>query len=156
MRIIVGVCLILILSSFVGAKALSLIYKAPEPAKATAIHFDAIAELDSGKSNITKLMSEIEEEIKTLDQELESINHNMVAINSNIAAAQDKTDHALEEVIAEVAKADQTTLDKYASGDVDIAVTEYKDNVPYQKDIFKHSKELYEQAPDTETEVLSL
>jgi hypothetical protein len=42
-------------------------------------------------------------------------------------------------------------LNQYESYKVDVAETVYEDNVPIQKDIFMHSKELYKDIDDPDS-----
>ncbi len=159
MRILVTLGLVLILTSFIAAQA--LIFMNHEKNKlnneASALHSEHIAELDSGKSEVSKLMSSLEDEIKAMDEDLESINSNLSGIQNSIAVAQSKMDHAVEEAGIEASKADQATLDKYTSEKVDVAITEMKNNVPYEKDIYTHAKELAnEEVAAANTEVISL
>lgn len=158
MRILVSLGLVLLLSSFIAAQALIFINqeKIKLNNETSALHSEQIAELDSGKSEVSKLMSSLEEEIKAMDQELDTINNDLSTIQNKVAISRSNMDHTLEEVITQVAKADQATLDKYASGIVDVAITEMKNNIPYEKDIFTHSLELNNEAPVTATEVISL
>ncbi len=159
MRILVSLGLVLALSSFIAAKALFLMQQdqAKLNNEVSALHSEHIAELDSGKSEVSKLMSSLEEEIKAMDQELDSINNNLSGVQNKIAIAQSNMDHAVDEAGIEASKADQATLDKYASEKVDVAITEMKNNIPYEKDIFTHSKELNKEVEVTaNTEVISL
>jgi hypothetical protein len=159
MRILVSLGLVLVLSSFIAVKALFLMHQDQTKLKkeVSALHSEHIAELDSGKSEVSKLMLSLENEIKALDQDLESINNNLSAVQNKLVISQSNMDHALDEAGIEAAKADQATLDKYTSEKVDVAITEMKNNVPYEKDIFTHSKELSRAAEVTaNTEVISL
>jgi TolA-binding protein len=159
MRILVSLGLVLVLSSFIAAKALFLMHQDQTKLKkeVSALHSEHIAELDSGKSEVSKLMLSLEDEIKAMDKELESINNDLSGIQNKLVISQSNMDHAIEEATLEAAKADQATLDKYASGIVNVAITEMKNNVPYEKDIFTHAKELSRAAEVTaNTEVISL
>ena len=151
--------LVLALSSFIAVKALFLMHQDQNKLnqEVSALHSEHIAELDSGKTEVSKLMSSLEDEIKAMDQELESINNDLSKVQGKLVISQANMDHAVEEASTEAAKADQATLDKYTSAMVDVSITEMKNNVPYQKDIYTHAKELANEAAVTaNTEVISL
>ncbi|MBT6843782.1 MAG: hypothetical protein HOA17_08310 [Candidatus Melainabacteria bacterium] len=107
-----------------------------------------LAELNSGKEHVERYINGFKNEITELGDDISGIDDRAYGIASNVKAYQGRMDNMIEQVGKEAKIASADTLDKYQSGKVDVAVTKYENNVPIQKDIFTHSKELYSDKDD--------
>lgn len=107
-----------------------------------------IAVLSSGREHVERYINGFKDEITELEDDISGIDDTAYGIASNVRAYQGTMDHVIDQAGKEAKVASVDTLNKYQSDKVDVAVTKYEDNVPIQKDIFTHAKELYKDRDD--------
>ena len=112
------------------------------------IQSDSVAELNGGRKHVEKYINGFKEEIDELDDDIHGIDTTATTIESAVEGYEDRAEQMIEEANEQAKVATSDKLDKFESDKVDVAETVYEDNVPIQKDIFTHSKELYKDKDD--------
>ena len=107
------------------------------------IQSDSVAELNAGKEHVERYINGFKEEIDELDDGIHGIETTATTINSAVQGYENRAEKMIDEATEQAKLATNDKLDKFESDKVDVAETVYEDNVPIQKDIFTHSKELY-------------
>lgn len=107
------------------------------------VHSDSIAGLDSGRVHVEQYMNGFKEDINELNNEINDIESKAQIIKNDILNSQINQDNTIKTASEQAKIASIDVLNKYQSDKVDVAETKYEDNVPIQKDIFTHSRELY-------------